>query len=372
MPRASRRDALLDATAALAAAGDVGAVSMDAVAQLAGVSRPLVYKHFANRQDLISAVYEREVTLIRRQVTDAVLAAPDLEGKFRAMVHGLLVAQAERGAALAALRSAGGRSEALRKKKGERDRTTVLYFARQAEERFGIDEDTARRTVSLLLRSIEGVLAEWHRRPSPRRAELLEDTYVAMAMGTLERVASLDLGATLAPEQVGEEATTRAATTRRAGGPGPRQYSGRVAVRLAKHVEIALGRVELSLAQYRVLVLLERGSAAASALASKLVVSPPSVTAIIDGLVARGLVQRRPVAADRRRVDHVLTAEGRRVLRAADAAVGARLADIARYLPPARRAVAAEGLQSWLEAMDAYIEERVVDAERESPERESG
>jgi hypothetical protein len=68
----------------------------------------------------------------------------------------------------------------------------------------------------------------------------------------------------------------------------------------------------------------------------------------------------------------VLTAEGRRVLRAADAAVGARLADIARYLPPARRAVAAEGLQSWLEAMDAYIEERVVDAERESPERESG
>lgn len=172
-----------------------------------------------------------------------------------------------------------------------------------------------------------------------------------------------DPGATRALGEGGEEAAT---PEQQPAGSVLGQDSGRVVVRLAKHVEIALGGVELSLAQYRVLVLLERGSAAASALASKLVVSPPSVTAIIDGLVARGLVERRPVAADRRRVDHVLTTEGRRVLRAADAAVGARLADIARHLLPERRSVAAEGLQSWLEAMDAYIEERVADAKRAS------
>ena len=83
----------------------------------------------------------------------------------------------------------------------------------------------------------------------------------------------------------------------------------RTAAWLAKQVEIGLATADLSPPQYRVLGLLdEHSSAVSSDLAERLAVRPPSVTAIIDGLVGRGLVERRNVAADRRQVDHVLTA----------------------------------------------------------------
>ena len=135
--------------------------------------------------------------------------------------------------------------------------------------------------------------------------------------------------------------------------------TGRAAARLAKHVEIALDHVGLSLPQYRVLIILEKGSTAASALASNLVVSPPSVTALVDGLVTRGFVERVSVVGDRRRVEHVLTDKGRKALAEADAAVNGRLEEIAGYLPAGERSKVVTGLQLWLKAMDAYIESRV-------------
>jgi len=67
-------------------------------------------------------------------------------------------------------------------------------------------------------------------------------------------------------------------------------HPGRTAAWMAKQVEIGLGSVDLSLPQYRVLGLLGESSAVQSYLAERLAVRPPSVTAIIDGLVARGLV----------------------------------------------------------------------------------
>jgi long-chain acyl-CoA synthetase len=130
---------------------------------------------------------------------------------------------------------------------------------------------------------------------------------------------------------------------------------GRAAARLAKHVEKALSQSDLSLPQYRVLLLLGDGSAVASALASKLAVSPPSVTAIVDGLVARGLVNRLSDGGDRRRVTHALTDKGRQVLSEADAETNTRLEAIADHLAPRDRERAREGLRLWREAMDAHL-----------------
>src|SRR5579884_2385586 len=100
---------------------------------------------------------------------------------------------------------------------------------------------------------------------------------------------------------------------------------GRTAAWLAKQVEIGLAAVELSLPQYRVLGLLDESSAVSSDIADRLDVRPPTVTAVVDGLVTRGLVERRPVEGDRRRVAHALTVEGQRLLAAGDAAVFQRL-----------------------------------------------
>jgi long-chain acyl-CoA synthetase len=135
--------------------------------------------------------------------------------------------------------------------------------------------------------------------------------------------------------------------------------AARALARLARHVEHALDSLELSLPQYRVLSLLGDGSSASSALAGRLAVSPPSVTAVVDGLVARGLVERHADAADRRRLTLVLTAQGLEVLHAAETAVDARLGEVAEYLEdPSSAAAAIEALQQWNHALDAFREEK--------------
>jgi DNA-binding MarR family transcriptional regulator len=130
---------------------------------------------------------------------------------------------------------------------------------------------------------------------------------------------------------------------------------GRTAAWLAKQVELGLTTVDLSLSQYRILGLLAEGSAMSSALAERLAVRPPSVTAVIDGLVTRGLVDRTHSENDRRRISLGITAEGQAVLDSADAAVNERLEEIAGGLPGARSSARAlEDLALWHEALVIY------------------
>ncbi|HTU87173.1 MAG TPA: MarR family transcriptional regulator [Solirubrobacteraceae bacterium] len=128
---------------------------------------------------------------------------------------------------------------------------------------------------------------------------------------------------------------------------------GRVIARLARQVELAAATLDLTLSQYRALTLLAEGREAASALADKLAVSRPSVTGVIDGLVARKLVTRHHDEGDRRRIGLDLTGEGRRVLAAADAEIERRLRDIAGYRPDGA-AAPFEALEPWREALDRY------------------
>lgn len=134
---------------------------------------------------------------------------------------------------------------------------------------------------------------------------------------------------------------------------------GRTAAWLAKQVELGLADVDLSLPQYRVLGLLDERSAVSSDLAERLAVRPPTVTAVVDGLVSRGLVGRHPVAGDRRRVDHRLTVAGLAVLGAADAAVEARLRLVTDAMAdPAATEDAFAGLACWRQALVAYSRAR--------------
>ncbi|QGG95127.1 MarR family winged helix-turn-helix transcriptional regulator [Actinomarinicola tropica] len=140
--------------------------------------------------------------------------------------------------------------------------------------------------------------------------------------------------------------------------------AGRAAARLARTVENALGGVDLSLPQYRMLVFLDdMGSSAASALAGRLGVSRPSVTALVDGLVARGFAERAADPADRRRVAHVITPKGRAALAAADEAVGRRLAELSSKISdPGARTSAVEGLVAWLDALNTEREAKLADS----------
>jgi len=145
-------------------------------------------------------------------------------------------------------------------------------------------------------------------------------------------------------------------TTRTIGDAPSRGTYGRVTAWLAKRVEFALAQVDLTLPQYRVLGILVEGSG----LAGRLAVRPSSVTAIIDGLVARGLVDRTHQEDDRRRIALRLTGEGERVLEEADLAVDAYMVSIAGHLPDADEVMVLRSLELWGQALANFHQLRAA------------
>lgn len=130
--------------------------------------------------------------------------------------------------------------------------------------------------------------------------------------------------------------------------------AGRAFARLARKVELGLATLDLSLPQYRVLAFLADGEAASSRLAEKLAVSPPSITAVVDGLVAKGLVERGADPTDRRRLPLSLTTKGVAALAAADGAVYERLDQVIDHLDDDAANAVRASVPHWELALDRH------------------
>jgi DNA-binding MarR family transcriptional regulator len=113
---------------------------------------------------------------------------------------------------------------------------------------------------------------------------------------------------------------------------------------------------EVSLAHYRVLAAISSGDARASRIADKLAIGKPTISSAVDSLEQRGLLERGPVATDRRAAALRLTPAGERLLQLVETEMIARLEDLCARSPDGDRL-----LQSltWLgEAIDARMSER--------------
>jgi DNA-binding MarR family transcriptional regulator len=132
--------------------------------------------------------------------------------------------------------------------------------------------------------------------------------------------------------------------------------TGRAVSWLARQVEIVLAERDLTLAQDRLLALLDERPEMASVLAEKLTVSRPAVTTVVDGLAARGLVDRSHDTGDRRRVNHVLTPAGKAALREADDAVEAGLQEVLDQLDT----TGARDIAAGLGTLGATLSERIA------------
>jgi len=86
----------------------------------------------------------------------------------------------------------------------------------------------------------------------------------------------------------------------------------------ARALERAAAARDLTLAQFRVLALIDAGDERSTLLADRLAVAKPTITAVVDGLVERGFVAREAVVGDRRSIRVALTPTGIAALRAAE------------------------------------------------------
>ena len=103
---------------------------------------------------------------------------------------------------------------------------------------------------------------------------------------------------------------------------------------------------DLSVPQFRVLVYLNRHAGASlSDIAEHLGLTLPSMSKMIDGLVARELVTRRMDPADRRRVILAPTALGRAARQSAHKATESRLAERLAWLSASERHTVLQAMQ---------------------------
>lgn len=158
-----RRAHLLDTAAGVILERGLSACTLEEVAQIAGVSKALAYKHFPNRERLYAALIEREFAEIReRGLSRAPLGTP-LKAAREAFVRGYLGYLAERGALLRAMlmdRSVAAHTSGQRQaERGGIER----YFAREIVSTYGVRKDLAQLGLMMTLYAPENAIG-WIKR----------------------------------------------------------------------------------------------------------------------------------------------------------------------------------------------------------------
>jgi DNA-binding MarR family transcriptional regulator len=114
----------------------------------------------------------------------------------------------------------------------------------------------------------------------------------------------------------------------------------------------------LTTLQYTTLsVLGSRGELSNAQLARRAYMTPQSMSEVIDALEKKGLIRRNPHPSHRRVFPAALTAEGRKVLRACDAAVDALEREMLGHLTPHQEKSLRNGLVAAVRALRAGFPE---------------
>ena len=169
-----RREHLLDEAADLVVGQGLAAMSMERLAEAAGVSKALPYKHFDNVEDVLVALYRRETTALGRAVWRALSTAGPGEDLVRISVRTYFDELTGRGPVLNALSAPGASVPALADPGG-----AGVRFSVEVLQRFhGLDRARAKTVGGMVQGAIVGAADTWLLRAARRRD--LEDALVAM------------------------------------------------------------------------------------------------------------------------------------------------------------------------------------------------
>jgi AcrR family transcriptional regulator len=165
LSREARREQLLDAAAQLLIERGATAVTMERVAEWAGVSKALPYSHFDNSDDVLVALYQRVVGALGQRVLDALHDPGSDDDRIALVVRVYLDAVAEQGPILRAVTTPGSRTSELAD--GER-RVGPRFVARMLRDHFDLDEQRAKAVAPVLLAGLTGAVSAWADRVATR------------------------------------------------------------------------------------------------------------------------------------------------------------------------------------------------------------
>lgn len=151
MPPEKRRAQILDAATALILETGHSGCTLEQVAKAAGVSTPLIYKYFGNRDELIAALLEREFSELRGHGLDSVPKDMPVD-----RVAGLTIERAlryydERGPILRLLSADPAVAEMAKRSNRASRANTTDYFVRRSIEEYGVPADVATVAVTMVV-----------------------------------------------------------------------------------------------------------------------------------------------------------------------------------------------------------------------------
>jgi AcrR family transcriptional regulator len=198
LSHAQRRKQLLDAAARLIIDKSLDAVTMEGVAARAGVSKALPYRFFANRDDLLIALYDREAGILTRRVREATRQVQGFEARTRLIVETWLEGLSERGLVLGMLVLASPLAGPIEARRQHVVATLASEWGGAVAREFGISEQRAQRLMTVVLVGSQALIPFWLQQPEQRRS-LVDDfvAFVVGGMGSLVEVPSVRLDGTV-------------------------------------------------------------------------------------------------------------------------------------------------------------------------------
>jgi AcrR family transcriptional regulator len=189
LSHAQRRKQLLDAAAGLIIDKSLDSVTMEGVAARAGVSKALPYRFFANRDDLLIALYDREAGILTRRVREATRQVQGFEARTRLIVETWLEGLSERGLVLGMLVLASPLAGPIEARRQHVVATLASEWGGAVAREFGISEQRAQRMMTVVLVGSQALIPFWLQQPDQRRS--LVDDFVAFVVGGMQSLVAV-------------------------------------------------------------------------------------------------------------------------------------------------------------------------------------
>ncbi len=164
MRKDERRHHLLDVAAELLASGDTHLVTMERVAERAGVSKALPYAHFDNAEHLLVTLFRRSSVELGASIWTALEAAPPTGDRAAVWARAYYECSISQGVVFAALIRPGSPIPA----KADRRGSGEDFVGRILHRFFAVEPDHARAVAALLQGAFHGGSHTWLRNETIR------------------------------------------------------------------------------------------------------------------------------------------------------------------------------------------------------------
>jgi len=188
--RDQRRTVFLDAAVEIIIDQGADAVTMEGIAARAGVSKALGYRFFANRDQVLVEVFDREMAVLDARIIRAAAEEGDLESKIRGVVNVWVDIVAERGELLGMLQQSKLIEGPVEARRQTRQRTVDQFFADLIGTGFDLAPDDARLVAAVLVDGTQGAIRSWFL--NGWSTEQITERYVRLSLGAIEALARHD------------------------------------------------------------------------------------------------------------------------------------------------------------------------------------